>query len=151
MALGNAYLATGTPSRNGTPLFHLLMSPSDDLDHGRYKGMSIRRLEVVLAAVGHAMDDLDSISAHPTTDLAVAELRWIARAIALAGRVGIERFGIGPSEPLNILPAETRDQLGRSLEDLAEDQSSLWNARYRPGGLKDSLARFDELRCLLSV
>jgi hypothetical protein len=151
MALGNAYLATGTPSRNGTPLFHLLISPGDSLDHGRYEGMSIRRLEVVLAAAGHATNDLDSISSHPVTDLTVAELRWSAMAIALAGRIGIERLGVGPLQPLDRLPPDTRRQLRRTLGELADGQSSLWTTRYRPGGLKDSLARFDDLSRLLSV
>jgi hypothetical protein len=152
MALGNAYLATGTPSKNGTPFFHLLMSPQDGLDHGRYDGLSIRRLEVVLAACGHARDDLESIASElPTTDMNVRELRWITQAISLAARIGIERFAAGATKPLTHLPGATRHDLRQGLDTLVEGIPALWKARNRPGGLADSLARFEALRELLSV
>ena len=151
MALGNAYLATGTRSRNGTPLFHLLMSPEDALDHSRYKGLSIRRLEVVLAAIGHTERDLDTISSHQVAGLEVRELRWTARAISLAARIGIERFGAGSSEPVARLSDDTRRDLQQSLESLVDDVSPLWHERNRPGGLADSLAQFEVLHDLLSV
>jgi hypothetical protein len=151
MALANTYLATGTSSKNGTPLFHLLMSPWDALDHGRYEGLSSRRLEAVLAAAAQAADDLDSIASDRLTDLAKRELRWIALAISLGARIGIERFAAGLSEPLDRLPAGVRSELRHSLDSLVDDVPGLWRERNRPGGLADSLARFADLSALLSV
>jgi hypothetical protein len=151
MALGNAYLATGTPNINGTALFHLLLSPHDDLDHGRYAGMTVHRLEVVLAAIGHARTDLSTLGASLPGELVVRELDWVARALALAGQVGIERSAAGATKPIDQLPTAVRRDLLRELNGLVEGIAPLWLARNRPGGLSDSQARLAPLRDLLTV
>ena len=142
LELANVYQITGATQKNGTALFHLLMSPDDGLENPRYRGLSREGLdsarEIIRSAVTKmARAETQSLEARRTRD----ELLWVAGTLRLACTVGEARLD-SPFSELSGLPAETRAALGGELAELAEQRRELWLERNRPGGLEDSLRQF---------
>ncbi len=141
LKLGNAYLDTAARPLNGTVFFRLLTEPQDDLDHRRYRKLAPTGLARALERV----DDVRSLLAgfSPATaeqQLVRRELVWVADAVAAGARLGLARFAAGRRVPLAALPAPVLRALEIDLDSLAHVLPSLWTARSRPGGLRDSLA-----------
>ncbi len=144
--VGELSRATGTPSRNGSALFHLLMAPADDLEHGRYAGLSRDGLVEIEQRANEAKK---RASRGPTDAHWPHELAWVADLLALAARLGLTRIEAGRTTPIDQLSAATRRRLLVALEAVLAEHERVWLARSRPGGREDSLARMAPLRSRL--
>ena len=145
LELANVYQITGATQKNGTALFHLLMSPDDSLENPRYRGLSREGLAGAREIIQTAVTKLSrlqtlSLEARRTRN----ELLWVADTLQLACTVGEARLD-SPFSELSDLPAKTRAALGGKLAELAERRRELWLERNRPGGLEDSLRQFTKL------
>lgn len=143
--LGNAYRLTGTRSFNGSPLFHLLASAQDDLDHDRYAGMSTETLAATRDSI-HAIATDSKRLAPPGDSLARDELGWGAQVLTLACDLGLARLRAGTDRAVGDLPPGDRHPLAERLRDAIDQRRALWRRRNRPGGLHGALA---ELRTTL--
>ena len=135
--LGNAYLPTGSLPKNGTVLFHLLLSSQDGLDHPRYRGLSSKGLASTLQSIQAVLDRLASMRLVGGADQSRRELIWAGQALRLGAQVGLARHRQNAPDPR---PEFDSLQLRRDLNALREDLSTIWLARNRQGGLSDSLA-----------
>ncbi len=141
LGLSNLYLHTGSRPRNGTVLFHLLASPSDDLRHPRYESMRRDGLEQAAARAAGIHGDLAAF--RPASDdqaLVRRELLWTADALGTAARLGIARIDAGREVALENLPRAVRRARSIDVDSLLQDLPDLWLARSREGGLTDSAA-----------
>lgn len=145
--LGDVYLATGAPIRNGTVLFHLLVSPQHDLEHPRYESLTLSGLEATREAIHDAGHNLIMASQDndPESDLVRREFRWIAELLEFACDLGEARLNAGRSAPISAIPHARRRVLLDVFTPLVEAHAGLWLARSREGGRADSLARLERL------
>ncbi len=154
LALGNAYLATGAELRNGTVLFRLLLDAAQTLEHARFSDLTPDGLHRALAVIDQTTETLAS-PRPPDRDgasegaLAAREYRWVAALLALACRLGLARLEAGRDQSLSALPRRTRRAVRRALLPLIEEHRTVWLARNRPGGRRDSVARLHRLATLL--
>ena len=140
--LGNVYLHTGPETKNGSPLFFLLLRAGETLEHQRYAGLSTETLTRSLAEIESTADRLAALeSGDDESALVVRELGWVAATLALACRLGLARLGEGRDRPIDALPHSIRNHLRRDLVLLIEEHREIWLARNRPGGLADSTSR----------
>ncbi len=142
--LSNVYTVTGASQKNGTALFHLLMSPDDGLEHRRYRGLSQDGLERAAEAVKKALAAMPPNPSHPVEAHCRDESIWVADTLLLACEVGKARLD-SPFAGLPDLPESARNRILQSLEELAERRRGLWLERNRTGGLEDSLRQFTRL------
>lgn len=146
--LGNVYRLAGTPARNGSPLFHLVLSPEDDLRHVRYRGLNAPGLADVRAEVAAARDLLAGTTGQARV---VDELSWVADLLDLGALVGLARLDAGLDVDVGGLPPAVRRDLDQRLDAVLETHRKVWRLRNRPGGRADSAARFEPLRAALVV
>ncbi len=128
--LGNAYLEPGLSLHNSSVLFYLLQESPKEIT-ARTK-LSEEKLRQTLAY-------LDRVTAGLAPDqdgLIERELNWVAAMLRHACRRGIWalRKARGQEDPAQ------RRQLAGEAEDLLAGFRSLWLARNRAGGLRDSQA-----------
>jgi hypothetical protein len=149
--LGSTYRLCGTPARNGSPLFHLLVFAHQDLGHPRYRGLSHETLEATLAHVEEQRRRIDrlEVGADSHVRIIARELGWAAAALDTACRLGLARLAAGTGAPLSAIPRPQRVEIAQRIGALAERLPELWLARSRPGGLPDSLAYLERPRRLL--
>jgi len=144
--LGEVGAATGAPLRNGTVLFYLLVSPEDDLEHSRYRALTIGGLEAARATIRDARACLQAASLpDEEARLVRREFDWVADLLDLACRLGIGRLAAGRGVPVEALPGTLRSELLEDYLPLLEAHRALWLARSRPGGRTDSLAHLQAL------
>lgn len=144
LRLGDAHRRTGTPDVNGTALFHLVVSPDDDLGHVRYEGLAaegLRRAEGEIEAALELLEESDL--ERPDGELVLRELGWAGRLARLGTRIGRARLAAGPDVPLSGLSRSRREPLAAELAGLIESHEPLWLARSRPGGRLDSVRRLE--------
>jgi len=148
--LGSTYRLCGTPARNGSPLFRLLVFPHQDLTHPRYRGLSPQSLEAALEHVAEQRRHLAGLgTAGHEDELAARELLWVCDALEAGCRLGLARLDAGKSAPLGAIPRPERRALGARIGALAEGLPELWLASSRSGGLHDSLSYLERPRSLL--
>lgn len=149
--LADVYLMTGASQKNGTALFHLLVSPERRLRHPRYRGLSTEGIGRARAEIDQVAAAIDSVEvATADAKLAKDEQRWAADALRLACEVGRAQLD-SPFAALNELDVETRSRISTALGHLAERRLSLWIQRNREGGWEDSLRRLTRLEALLEA
>lgn len=147
--LGNVYRAVGVEPKNASTLFHLFLFAGETLEHSRFEGLTPEGLE-------EAQDALAAVAADPSPDappaahLAYEELLWATDFLDLCARLGRERLEAGRDVPLSALPATVRRHFSEEVDHLLETHTEIWNARNRPGGLRDSQSRLRRLQSLLS-
>jgi hypothetical protein len=96
----------------------------------------------VLEATDMAMRSLsEARMERPDSGLVKWELELAARMLRFAARRGMLATNDDPT---------LRAELGRDLQRIMDDHRRNWLARNRPGGLPDSLARFENARSALS-
>jgi hexosaminidase len=150
LELANVYRHTGSETRNGSPLFFLLLRAGETLEHQRYAGLDTEKLTRSLAEIEATADRLASLQADDEESaLVVRELRWVAGALELACRLGLARLEQGRDQPLTAIPGRTRRRLRKDLQPLIDEQRSIWLARNRAGGLADSTGRLERLEKML--
>ncbi|MDH3254978.1 MAG: family 20 glycosylhydrolase [Acidobacteriota bacterium] len=146
--LANAYLRLGAQTRNGTALFHLVMSPDDTLEHPRYEGLTASGLESVTEAAREVGDRMARTARSHGDTLEISEFAWIADALTFGARVGLARLEAGRSAEMSDLAKGIRSDLRHDIGSLIERLPSLWQKRGRLGGLDKSLARLERVRRL---
>lgn len=139
--LGDVYTLPGLARPNGTRLFDTLQAGPDEL--GRLaddlaEAGRAGAFHAALARIDEIVRPLERArSARPDAGLLGDEFRLCADLLRHACRRALFVLG-DSSEPPAALLAD--------LDALAERHRQLWLARSRPGGLGDSLARFEPAR-----
>jgi len=139
--LGNVYRAVGLEPHNSSVLFWVLQRP---LDHAldEYTGLTPASFKQALKAIDHAMRGLGKNKMQrPDADLIVCEFENTARLMRHACRRGLLAFEQRPSRA-----AALRRELAQDLREIVHEYKRLWLTRNRPGGLADSVARFEIAR-----
>ena len=146
LALGDAHRAAKSKTVNGSVPYFLLHFADEELPHERLPDLSISGLEACLCAIDRAVAPLDD-SRSPHTDV-IEELSWCADLMRTACQLGIHRLET-PGSNIGDIPRVQRDSLAVRLREHADKRRELWLRRNRPGGLDDSLERFDRIIDLL--
>ncbi len=143
--LGDLYTLPGLARDNGSRLFDTLQAGparaaqlKDRLAEAQRAGSlqaALARLDAVMAPLAAAR------MARPDAALIADEYRQCAGLLRHACRRALYLLGDSADTPAALLA---------DLNALVEQQRQLWLARSRPGGLADSLARFDAARALYS-
>ncbi len=144
--LGNIYQAPGLSYPNGHLLFFVLQMQESDLrtfiknlDEQVVKnakfGLLPESLQSVIEQIGAIMQPLSQAQMQrPDAALIAEEFTQVADLLRHASQRGLLLSGNGQM---------TSTQLFDELEQLTIQQRLNWLARSRPGGLKDSLLRFE--------
>ena len=139
--LGNVYVASGSPMRNGSVLAHLLLAPEQPITEGAFAGLTLDLLARAEAAIADAAAPLAAAEmARADAELVRDELRHAAALLAFACRFGKARLEAHYEG--GDMPAGDRRRLAAELEELVAEYRRLWLERSRPGGLSDSAGRF---------
>ncbi len=146
LALGDAHSTAKSKTINGSAPYFILHFADEPLPHERLPGLSIEGLEACRAAIDDAISPLTRTQS--TNALAVDEFRWCADLMQTACELGIARLR-STGTRLGDLPQAERQKLASQLREHADRRRELWMERNRPGGLDDSIERFDRLIGLL--
>ena len=133
--LGNVYREIGIQLENTSTLFEILKRPVSEWRS--YPG-----LDHLVEKFSHALEVIDQISRHipdstsrrPDRELLKREFLQTARLLRHACLRGL--FGLGSQD---ISASFLRDD----LEGILQEHQAIWLLRNRPGGLQDSLSRFN--------
>ncbi|MBZ0291331.1 MAG: family 20 glycosylhydrolase [Anaerolineae bacterium] len=138
--LGNVYRVPGHSRRNGHFLIDLLKAPEEDLErwqerYHEYGGEDAESFRVAVEKVNEIMDVLpDANIQRDDADLILSEFELAADLIRHSCYRGMMLFDEAEKSPA---------EMKQELEQLIERYKENWLARNRPGGLKDSLKRFE--------
>ena len=138
--LGNVYRAVGIEPSNSSALFWMLSYPVERLMKmsGLDRAAISSGIEAALDAVDDAMSPLaGERMARPDAALIRREYANTARLMRHALRRGM--LALGGDSPME------RKVLADDLGEFLEEYRALWLVRNRPGGLSDSIARFEQL------
>lgn len=148
--LGNAGQITGARNRNGSPLFRFFHFADRVWPHSEIVDLTPEGLE-------RAAQLLDSVppllsqarSSRPDAATIRSELMWVTDLLKVAVGLGRARMAAGDGNRVGQIDQGTRVDLAEELRELALRHRALWESRSRPGGLRESVARFERLRELL--
>jgi hypothetical protein len=144
--LGDVHLETGVTPKNASVLALLLLFPDRPMGEGRLAGLTVDGLERTLASTERIMRSLPSAELRRKDGkLILRELGLAADMVRLACRVGIARLET-PGGSYRAIRSAIRQALTSDLDDLMRTYRRVWLERNRPGGLSDSLARFESLK-----
>jgi hypothetical protein len=135
--LGNVYKAVGMIPGNASALFHIMQMPFSEI-HKHANRFDSQVFHHVLDVIDQASQPLTG--AKPQTSdgsLLLREFEHSARLLRHACQRGLLALGNGSRSPAD---------LDLELREIMIEYQSLWLARNRPGGLVDSLARFEKAR-----
>ena len=132
--LGAADLDCGGPTMNGTTLFYLLRFIDEDLQHRRFRRLSIAHLKRTCARLEAIRDGLSPVESEPRR----AGLDWTCRMMTWCCRLGIARLAAGRDVPADGLAPKVRANLSADLKRIAEDLPDVWLGTSRAGGLPES-------------
>lgn len=134
--LGNVYRAAGYEPPNSSLLHHLINAEPDQLDQAPF--VTVEGLQNALKAIDAAMQHMNNEAmTRPDAQLIRREYDNTARLMRFACHRG-----------LGFLSGSNPDRdptLRAELATFLEEYRALWLARSRPGGLRDSVRRFEEL------
>jgi hexosaminidase len=137
--LGNVYQATGVVPHNSSVLFWVLQRPLDEALK-RYEGVTPATLKATLKAIDKAMRGLSQARMQrPDARLITAEFENTAHLLRHACKRGLLAL-----EKSEAKAARLRRELRDDLKLIIREYKRLWLARNRPGGLSDSVARFEQ-------
>src|SRR6185503_16279919 len=123
----------------------LLLFPDRPLE-GRLGGLTVDALERTLASTERILRPLEQ--ARPLRGdgkLVVREMQLAADMVRLACRVGIARLET-PGGAFRAISGAIRQTLTADLDDLMRSYRRVWLERNRPGGLADSVSRWEQLK-----
>jgi hypothetical protein len=166
--LGNTYLQPGVVPRNASVLHSMLLrSPTAEEPISKLTAEGLERTEAHIESALRRMDG--ARMAGPDGDLVTTEFANAAGIALHATHVGQARLAaVGnrvtdvparklwthhhrdelPAyvrEEIAAMPAETRRRLATELGPLIEEYRRLWSIRSRPGGLDDSVTRWEAM------
>lgn len=135
--LGNVYRMLGREPGNSSVLFWILQP--FEIRTGELPDP--QHLLGAKAAIEQAMDQIDESQPNrPDADLLRREWHQTGRLLSHACNRALML-----QESDQAAAAQQRAALHQDLADIIDEQRSLWLARNRPGGLSDSVARFEQL------
>lgn len=138
--LGNTYLEPGLQLHNSSILFYILQE-SPQVTAAR-EGLSEENLNKTLAYLERIAQELPNTSLqHPQAELIRREFMWTARMLIHACRRGLWALAKARSNEDTGL----RQELAREAEELLAEHGTIWLARNRVGGLRDSQARLEKI------
>jgi hypothetical protein len=144
--LGDVHLETRVTPKNASVLALILLFPDRPLGEGRLAGLTVDALERTLASTERILRPLEQArSLRGDGKLIVREMHLAADMVRLACRVGIARLET-PGGAFRAISGAIRQALTSDLDDLMRAYRRIWLERNRPGGLSDSLARFERLK-----
>ncbi|MFT5052818.1 MAG: hexosaminidase [Chlamydiales bacterium] len=151
-AMGDLYLASGARSTNASPLFFMVRFADEDWPFERVEGWTQAGVQRTAARIAELRGDLERVGMTcADAPLVASEARWVLAALDLACDLGEAHLDLGAGVPLSSLDRSARVRMGDKLRALCSDLRPIWLERSRPGGLADSLARFEPLTHLLAA
>ena len=142
LELGELYSKPGARAFNGSPLFHLAVTPDLSWEHSRIAGTHVEGLQSCLEVIEGAR----SVLAAGEQDLVSRELAWVCSGLELGVEVGLARLRTGSPIPLSEIPTRRRQSLRSRLDRLLDQHQDLWRSRSRPGGRLESRAVLERAR-----
>ena len=134
--LGNVYRMIGYEPGNASGLFIALQSTFDKLKDYQ-DNINPEEIQRALASIDTAMTSLPSArSSSQDSALIQQEFQFVARTLRHACNKLLFLFDSGD---------KTTDNLIVDLLEIIREYKSIWLARNRPGGLDDSVARFEKI------
>ena len=151
-ALGHTLVTLGRVPRMVTPqvpnmsalVLHLLL-PQWRVGRGATAGLTASDLDRVDAALDAVTGELARARSRRRDAALVAD--EVTATVALL-RLAVQdaRARLAGDGSLSSLSPATRAELARGVEAVIEEHRRLWRARFRPGGLDDSVGWFEHLR-----
>jgi len=134
--LGNVYQIPNIPRiHNSSVLFHLLQGAVADEE--RFKNVTAEDFEATLERIDTILAPLPDVQMRrPDADTIKREFASAGRLLRHACRRALQLLGQETDTAAMLV----------DLEEAIAEHKALWLARNRPGGLEDSLARFEPLR-----
>ncbi|MGC9396785.1 MAG: glycoside hydrolase family 20 zincin-like fold domain-containing protein [Anaerolineae bacterium] len=134
--LGNIYQIPHVPRiHNSSVLFHLLQGMVADEE--RFQNVTAEDFEKTLERIDTILSSLSDVQMHrPDADIIKREFASAGRLLRHACRRALQLLGQETDTAAMLV----------DLEEAIAEHKALWLARNRPGGLEDSLARFEPLR-----
>jgi hexosaminidase len=136
LEIGNAYKAWGLNLVNSSPLFWLLQEPADKIR--RYGFSDSTPIHISLDQFNESISQLDQI------DINRSDAHQIQREVKLT----IQMLQHACKRALLLFSNDKQIQTSNMLCEILDIKSTftnLWLKRNRPGGLQDSLARFNTI------
>jgi len=166
--LGNTYLQPGVVPRNSSVLHNILLrSPSTEEPISRLSVEGLERTEAYIestlqqmggARMGRPGGDLVKEEFANAAGLSIHACHvGEARLKAVGNRVAdvpprtlwthhhTDELPVHVSEEIAAMPSQTRRRLADELGPLIEEYRRLWKVRSRPGGLDDSVTRWEAM------
>jgi hypothetical protein len=135
--LGNVYKKVGIEPSNNSALFNILQTPLAKLT-GYRDTVAPEALHQTLQAIEAAVADLPkAASRRPDAALLGRELAYAAHALRHACARLLLAYGS---------PVKDAGALDADLREIVTEHRKVWRARNRPGGLADSVARYEKAR-----
>ncbi|NLG96324.1 MAG: family 20 glycosylhydrolase [Chloroflexi bacterium] len=132
--MGNIYKVAGVYVPNSSWLFWALQLPLEEIAK---RGVNLEGVERTLEAIDAAMAPMENeCMARPDAGLIRREFTLLADMMRHACRRVQLANGVGD-------PGAVRAELASSLAGIEDEYRALWLLRNRPGGLEDSVARFN--------
>lgn len=137
--LGNVYQVPEVVLHNSSALFWALKLPLEKI---REQGQKLDAgFQDALSATGSAIRHLERAKMDRLdADLVRAEFRLTARLMQHACQRGLLAFEEDPTRA-----ATLRQELYQDMQGILSEYKRIWLERNRPGGLADSIARFEAL------
>jgi hypothetical protein len=152
-ALGGALVNLGRIPRLVTPqlpnmsalVFQVLL-PQWRVGHGATRGLTAEDLDRVEATLDDVVADTGRAQPRrPDGALVLDEVRATVGVLRLCVDDARFRMAAGGDGSLASVAAADRAALAAALDQVVAEHRRLWTARFRPGGLDDSVAWFDHL------
>jgi hypothetical protein len=134
--LGNIYQAAGVVIHNASALFGVLQLPLEAIAENPNARIEVfsYSLEVLARIAAHLGEDRMQ---RPDAILVRREFALAVRMLRHACQRGLLALEVDPARA-----APLRGILAKDLDGILNEYQSVWLARCRPGGLKESLAHF---------
>lgn len=145
--LGNLYQSPGIWQHNSSVLFNILQAEPEAI---RLYLPPAEQLPSLLSAFEATREKVEDILAplaqaspqRPDAELLQREFRWLGQALqhACDRFLWVSKQSIGQADP------QQAEGLWQQAGEIMEEYQALWLRRSRPGGLSDSLQRFEVMR-----
>jgi len=143
--LGNAYKVTGVEMVNASILFRVLLSPHANFGSGIFSKLKKEKLQQTLGYIDKVMAPVEKSSMDVSdSKLVKDEMICAANILRHACRMSMAKID-SPTKKIDGIPAKKRAELAKKLEDIVVEYKRIWLTRNRPGGLEDSVAKFEKI------
>ena len=143
--MGNAYKVPGVEVLNASIIFHILLSPKANFGSGNFSKLTKEKLQQTLDYIDKVMAPVEKSSMNVSdSKLVKEEMICAANILRHACRLGLAKID-SPDKKIDGIPKAKRAALASELEGIVVEFKRLWLIRNRPGGLKDSISKFEKI------